>query len=180
EERFRTLAKATNDAVWDWNLGTNKAWWNEGVLTLFGYRLENNEADPAWWLERIHPEDRAAVEAFFDVVRGRELSWADEYRFRWADGSYKDVYDGGYVLRDTEGRAVRMIGAMLDITDRKRAEEAVAERARLASLAADVGVALTGADTLPGILQPCAGALVRPLGAAFAPVWTLNARPNVP
>src|SRR2546430_6828386 len=42
EERFRTLAKATNDAVWDWDLGTNKVWWNEGVLTLFGYVLENN------------------------------------------------------------------------------------------------------------------------------------------
>src|SRR5439155_22216014 len=67
-----------------------------------------------------------------------------------------------------------MIGAMLDITDRKRAEEAMAERARLASLAADVGVALTGADTLPGILQPCAQALVQYLGAAFARVWTLN------
>src|SRR5262245_64944692 len=72
-----------------------------------------------------------------------------------------------------------MIGAMLDITDRKRAEEAVAERARLASLVADVGVALTGADTLPGILQPCAEALVRHLSAAFARVWTLNEADNV-
>src|SRR5262245_213237 len=72
-----------------------------------------------------------------------------------------------------------MIGAMLDITDRKRAEEAVAERARLASLVADVGIALTGADTLPGILQPCAQALVRHLGAAFARVWTLNEAENV-
>src|SRR5438874_4981954 len=65
EERFRTLAKATNDAVWDWDLGTNKVWWSEGVFTLFGYVLERNEADPAWWLERVHPDDRAAVEAFF-------------------------------------------------------------------------------------------------------------------
>src|SRR5262245_8823404 len=126
EERFRTLAKATNDAVWDWDLGTNKVWWNEGVLTLFGYRLDNSESDPAWWLDRVHPEDRAAVEAFFyEVVRGKELTWVDEYRFRCADGSYKDVYDRGYVLRDADGRAIRMIGAMLDITDRKRAEEAL-------------------------------------------------------
>src|SRR5262249_6232310 len=123
---------------------------------------------------------RAAVEAlFFEVVRGKELSWVDEHRFRCADGSYKDVYDRGYVLRDADGQATRMIGAMLDITDRKRAEQAVAEPARLASRAADVGVALTGADTLPGILQPCAQALVRHLGAAFARVWTLNEAENV-
>src|SRR5262245_19879658 len=72
EERFRTLAKATNDAVWDWDLGTNKVWWNEGILTLFGYHLENSESNPGWWLERVHPEDRAAVEAFFyEVVNGK-------------------------------------------------------------------------------------------------------------
>src|SRR5262249_56434547 len=77
-------------------------------------------------VERIHPEDRAAVEAFFfDVVHGKELSWVDEYRFRCADGSYKDVYDRGYILRNADGQATRMIGAMLDITDRKRAEEAL-------------------------------------------------------
>src|SRR5262249_6604432 len=141
---------------------------------------EDNEANRVWWLERIHPEDRAAVEAFFfEVVRGKELSLVDEYRFRCADGSYKDVYDRGYVLRDADGRATRMIGAMLDITARKRAEEAVAERARLASLAADVGIALTGADTLPGILRPCAQALVRHLGAAFARIWTLNESEHV-
>ncbi|MEA2734872.1 MAG: hypothetical protein QOE14_1323, partial [Humisphaera sp.] len=128
EERFRTLAKATNDAVWDWDFASNKVWWNEGVFTLFGYVLEANEADPTWWLERIHPDDREAVETFFHgVVHGHELSWVDEYRFRCADGSYKDVYDRGYVIRDAEGRAVRMIGAMLDITARKRAEEALRE-----------------------------------------------------
>src|SRR5262245_43908350 len=128
EERYRIVTQATNDAVWDWDLGTHKVWWNEGVLTLFGYRLDNSESDPAWWLERVHPEDRAGVEAFFyEVVRGKELTWVDEYRFRCADGSYKDVYDRGYVLRDPEGRAVRMIGAMLDITARKRAEQALRE-----------------------------------------------------
>ncbi len=96
------------------------------MFTLFGYVLEQNETDPAWWLERVHPDDRAAVESFFyEVVHGNDLSWVDEYRFRCDDGSYKDVYDRGYVIRDADGRAVRMIGAMLDITPRKRAEEAL-------------------------------------------------------
>src|SRR5438132_8004033 len=55
-DRFRIVTKATNDAVWDWDLTTNQVWWNEGVLTLFGYLLEKNEADPGWWLERVHPD----------------------------------------------------------------------------------------------------------------------------
>jgi len=70
---------------------------------------------------------RAVERYFFEVVRGQELAWVDEYRFRCADGSYKDVYDRGYILRDADGRATRMIGAMLDITARKRAEEALRE-----------------------------------------------------
>src|SRR5713101_7676384 len=65
EQRFRIVTKATNDAVWDWDLNTNKVWWNEGVLKLFGYHLEKNEADPDWWLERIHPDDREEVQAYF-------------------------------------------------------------------------------------------------------------------
>ena len=154
EERFRTLAKATNDAVWDWDLSTNKVWWNEGVHTLFGYRLEEDTADPAWWLERIHPEDRAAVEAFFfEVVRGKELTWVDEYRFRCADGSYKDVYDRGYVLRNADGQATRMIGAMLDITDRKRAEEALRESEQRWRSLAEALPQLVWTDTPDGILR---------------------------
>ena len=66
-----------------------------------------------------------------------------------------------------------------DISEQIRADEAMGERVRLASLAADVGVALTGADTLPGILQPCTEALVRHLGAAFARIWTLDEAENV-
>src|SRR5262249_3484345 len=95
-----------------------------GIFTLFGYQLPKSETNPTWWLERIHPDDRAAVEAFiFDVLGGKELLWVDEYRFRCEDGSYKDVYDRGYIIRDASGKAIRMIGAMLDVTARKRAAE---------------------------------------------------------
>ena len=122
------VTKMTSDAVWDWDLNTDTVRWNEGVLTLFGYHLENNETVPRWRLERIHPDDRASVEKhYFSVVRGKELSWLDEYRFRCADGSYKEVRDRGYILRDRDGRASRIIGALLDITERKRAEVALRE-----------------------------------------------------
>ena len=122
-ERHRTLARATNDAIWDWDLASNRVWWNEGLTTLFGYAIQPAVAEPAWWVARIHPEERAAVEArFFAVVHGLELTWESEYRFLRADGTYADVFDRGHVLRDEHGMAHRIIGAMMDISRQKRAE----------------------------------------------------------
>jgi PAS domain S-box-containing protein len=151
--------------VWDWDLATNKVWCNEGVLTLFGYSLDNSETTPEWWLGHVHPEDREEVEeSIFAVIRGAESSWADEYRFRCADESYKDVYDRGYVLRDSEGRAVRMIGAMLDITARKRAAAALRESEehyRSVNAALREGVLVLDAD---GRISACNAAAERILG----------------
>jgi PAS domain S-box-containing protein len=78
---------------------------------------------------RVHPEDRERVhDEFFAVVDNPETDyWSDEYRFLKTDGSYAAVLDRGYVLRDENGRAYRMIGAMQDITERKRAEGALRE-----------------------------------------------------
>ena len=80
-----------------------------------------------WWVDRVHPEDRDRVhESFFAVVGNPALDiWQGEYRFRKADGVYADVVDHGYVLRDEQGKAIRMIGAMQDITERKRSERAL-------------------------------------------------------
>jgi PAS domain S-box-containing protein len=127
EERFRLVARAANDAVWDWDLQTNKVWWGEGIQTLFGYPKDVVQAGMEWWNERIHPEDReATTSGIRAAIDGGQLFWSAEYRFRRADGSYADVFDRGYVLRDPVGRhPLRMIGAVVDITERKREEEAV-------------------------------------------------------
>ncbi len=77
------------------------------------------------------------------------------------------------------GKPVAVQGIARDITDRKRAEEAVAERVRLAALAAAVGTALTRSGSLPEILHQCAAAIVEHLDAAFARIWTLNEREQV-
>ncbi len=124
EERYRLAAQATNDAIWDWNLEANEIRWNEAVCTLFGYC--EGEVDPAgsWWKEHIHPEDRErVVNGIHAVIEGGGAHWSDEYRFLEADGGYANVLDRGFVLRDQLDRPVRMIGAMQDITHRKRYEE---------------------------------------------------------
>jgi PAS domain S-box-containing protein len=124
QERFQFVARATNDAVWDWDLVSDALWWNEGVSTLFGYPPEQIGPDIAWWYETIHPDDRERVKTDINaaVERGAE-SWSAEYRYRRADGSYAHVFDRGYVLHDGDGRPTRMIGAMMDITQRRELEE---------------------------------------------------------
>lgn len=126
EERLLTIAKATNDAVWDWDLQTNIVSWNEGLRTLFDYSHDEIRPDLAWWEERIHPEDRDKVVAEVQaLIEAGQQHWAGEYRFRRANGSYAYVFDRGYLLHDDYGKPVRMIGAMVDITQRKEAEKAL-------------------------------------------------------
>ncbi|TAK08714.1 MAG: PAS domain S-box protein [Candidatus Manganitrophaceae bacterium] len=126
EERFHLITRATNDAIWDWDLITNALWWNEGFKTIFGYTTEEIEPGIESWEGRIHPEDKERIlSSIHAAVEQCDQFWSDEYRFRRGDGSYATILDRGYVVHDRNGRAVRMIGAMMDITNRKQAEEAL-------------------------------------------------------
>jgi PAS domain S-box-containing protein len=131
EQRFQMAARATNDAIRDWNLVTSTVWWNEAVMTMFGYRPTNVGRDVQWWYERIHPDDRERVTAGIrSASDGDESFWRDEYRFRRADDTYASVFDRGYIIRSGAGKAVRMIGAMQDVTERKCAEDKLKEADR--------------------------------------------------
>jgi len=138
EERFRLLAKATNDAIWDWNIITDGFWWNDGLETLFGYRSDEVEPTIDSWLARIHPEDRVAVmSGFHQAIETGKENWSDEYRFFCKSGSYAYVLDRGYIIRDADGKPLRMIGGMTDLTERKNSEERIAEQAALIDQARD-------------------------------------------
>ncbi len=132
DERYRIVTRATRDAIWDWDLSTDAVWWNEGVLSLFGYEPGQVGATAEWWSAQIHPDDRASVlqkiHAVIDNTEGDGHTWTGEYRFRCADGTYAAILDRGYMIRDASGNALRMIGAMQDVTERRRAEEALRER----------------------------------------------------
>jgi diguanylate cyclase (GGDEF)-like protein/PAS domain S-box-containing protein len=126
EERFQLVARATNDAIWDWNISANTVWWSEGVRTLFGYEQGGMHVEPSWWHERIHADDNERVSSSVKTfIEGEAKFWSDEYRYRRADGSYAAVIDRAFILRDEEGKALRMIGSMMDITARRQAEERI-------------------------------------------------------
>ena len=126
EERFKLMAWATKDAIWDWDLITNQVWWGEGLQKIFHYPSTITESDAEWWLEHIHPEDREKVNRTVDqALQGGMEFWSKEYRFQRKDGTYADIMDRGYIVRDNRGIAYRMIGAMIDITERKYMESSL-------------------------------------------------------
>jgi PAS domain S-box-containing protein len=126
EERFKIASRATNDAVWDWNLITNEIWWGDNFKRFFRYNDIEIEVTIDSWYNNIHPEDRdRVVSGIHAVIESGKQFWSDEYRFRRSDGSDVYIFDRGYVIRDDNGKALRMIGAMADLTDRKQAEEKI-------------------------------------------------------
>jgi diguanylate cyclase (GGDEF)-like protein/PAS domain S-box-containing protein len=176
EERYRLVAKATNEAVWDADIGRGEVIWNDTTATLFRYPPEAVEHTGDWWRERIHPEDRARVVAKIQTVfdTGQD-HWAQEYRFLRGDGTYVHVLDRGYVLRDQHGRPVRYLGAMQDLTERKEAEKAVAEseaRYRLLAENATDMIIQADLDTTRRYVSPACRELL-----GYAPEELVGTRP---
>jgi two-component system sensor histidine kinase UhpB len=128
-ERFNIVSKATNDAIWDWDLITGEILWNKAIKHLFGYKDAEIGKTSEWWYEKIHPEDKERVisKIHHHIDKGIE-KWQDEYRFVKADGTYKFVLDRGFILLDNEQKPYRMIGAMMDITERRKLEAELAEQ----------------------------------------------------
>jgi two-component system cell cycle sensor histidine kinase/response regulator CckA len=151
EERFRLLAQATNDAIWDTDIRTGKTWRNEGFQKLFGYSAEEQVVIDDWAL-RVHAEDRDRVVA--GVQRALEdgsESWRDEYRYLRPDGGSVHVFARGSIIRDHDGTPLRIIGGMTDLTERKKLEAQFLRAQRLESIGTLAGGI---AHDLNNILSP--------------------------
>lgn len=152
-ERFSAVARVTADAIWDWDLERDVIWWSDGIKTLFDLDWCDIVADGGLWIAHIHPDDRAAtVESIYRAIDGEALEWSAEYRFMCQDGHYSDVNDKAVVIRNGDGRAVRMVGGMNDITERKRTLAAMMSVAASVSVSSGTEffqqLALTMADAL--------------------------------
>jgi PAS domain S-box-containing protein len=117
EERFNLVSKATFDAIWDWDIEKNSLFRGEGYYTLFGYEIGVLKNDPSNWDNLIHDEDyKRVVTDFQDILDSDFSNWNEEYRFLKADGTYANVRDKAVIIRDNSGKAIRMVGAMQDIS----------------------------------------------------------------
>lgn len=129
EQRFQLVARATSDAVFDWNIVTGESWRTDSFDSLFGYRSAEMPATIQGWRERVHPEDRERVDArLSSFFVSSELEWQDAYRFRRGDGTWAHVLDRGRLERDANGRPLRMVGGMVDTTRQHDIEEALREQ----------------------------------------------------
>lgn len=123
-ERFRYVTEATSDIIWDWNLVTDQILVGQNYTKQFGYIstkkniiLSSNDCELL-----VHPDDRQWINEKLQKLWGdtRKNKWSEEYRYLKKDGSYAYIKEKAHVLRDKEGKAIRMIGAMTDISNEKK------------------------------------------------------------
>ena len=123
-EKYDIVAKATSDTIWDWRIPEDYITWNKGIENVFGYKQEEVGMTSKWWFDKIHPEDSIKMSVkLYSFIELKTEKWQDQYRFRCADGTYRYVLDRGFLLKDENGKVIRMIGAIQDITKQKEEEQ---------------------------------------------------------
>ncbi len=126
QQRFQAVSSVTSDTVWDWDLKTDSFWWNDGFARLFGWPVPPHEATIQAWIRQIHPDDRErVVTCIYAAIEGGATLWTDKYRFVSNEDRISHVLDRGKIIRDSDGKAVRMVGGMSDRTAGISAESAL-------------------------------------------------------
>ena len=124
-ERYMLATRATNDAIWDWDVQHAAPFWGDGFFTQFGYQPSEETMIKGFWESHIHPDDQQRVIGNMENFVSRKDAglWSEEYRFRKANGEYAIVADRGFLVLNEEGAVVRVVGAMQDITEKKKLEQ---------------------------------------------------------
>ncbi len=119
-------ARATLDAIRDWDLNSGALLWPQGLTVLLGYAPAAVPETIAFWQQNLHPEDRARVAQEINAaLRGDAENWSGEYRFRRADETYAHLLERALIVRDEKGKAQRLVGSLMDITARKQLQDQI-------------------------------------------------------
>lgn len=124
-ERFQLVLRATDDIIFDWNMADETLWWSANGDRLLGRHVDNRRYDVGWWAARVHRGDRERVmHDLRAAMERRDEVWEVECRFRPNADIDVHVHARGLITRDAQGRPLRMIGSLMNVTDRKRLDEA--------------------------------------------------------
>jgi PAS domain S-box-containing protein len=127
-ERFRLVSEATQEAMWDWDLVNKTIWCNEAFKRNFGMPDSNKASQFEIWKSRIHPDDsERLLHSIFTAINSEVTQWKDEYRFLRMDGRYIFAMDRGFIIRNKEGKAIRMVGSMMEVSKINQIERRLKE-----------------------------------------------------
>jgi PAS domain S-box-containing protein len=133
-DRYEIVLETTGEAIWDWDLIANTISWGDGLYKLFGYAI-NGDTPDSFWFEKIHADDyeRVRKHIMYCLRNKGDITWESEYRFSKHDNTYAFIHDRGTVIRNEEGKAIRMVGSMQDVTEQKLAMEEIEKLSFVAS-----------------------------------------------
>jgi PAS domain S-box-containing protein len=151
EERLAMVHRAAASVIWEWDVFSGTMRLNAAMADVFGYSEDQVEPTMNWWRSRIHPDDFMRVTESMNqfLAEGRRF-WTEEYRFRTADDDYATVFDRAYVAHDKEGVPVRVVGTLVDLTERRRIHE---EQRFLSQASMILDLSLDYESTLPTIAR---------------------------
>ncbi|MET0300072.1 MAG: PAS domain S-box protein, partial [Flavitalea sp.] len=126
-ERYLLATRATNDAIWDYDLFSNTIVHGDAYASIFGYKSGKKNDPDGNWVPKIHPDDRErTVKSFDEFVKGNtNNNWEAEYRYQRADGEYVIVNDRGFLIYNQQGKIARVVGSMQDVTEKKQLERQI-------------------------------------------------------
>jgi len=124
--RLSEVVQATKEPCWQLRQTDNSVWCSDSFYERFGYTPGDETNSRNFWMSKIHPDDRnSVVESIFQVINKHQDTWTSEYRLQKADGSYANILDRGFLLKDENNVPFRMVGSMLDVTELRLAETEV-------------------------------------------------------
>ena len=130
EQRYEMANQATSEVIWDWDIEAHTVWWNDNFYSHYGF--DRAETPPSFdnWVHQVHPDDHSRVEDSLNAdLFGTARVWSCHYRFRRHSGDYAIVNARGIIQRDAAGKALRLVGAMQDLTELRQADQRLAEAA---------------------------------------------------
>jgi PAS domain S-box-containing protein len=124
-ERYSLAIEATKDVIWDWDLQTDKLTWGKGLEKYFGKDSDSDQQKTDSWKAHFHPEDKKRVIKNYqaDIANPEVKVWKEEYRLVKGYGEIVFISDHGYIIRDVNKKAIRIIGSMHDITELREKEQ---------------------------------------------------------